>query len=188
MMDTDPATGAVLIPLGSRKYPGHVALVDPEDAERVRAYRWTYWRDQRGYEYAQRVVKKNGKQRQILMHRFILDITDRHVLVDHEDHNGLNNRRSNIRVADHKRNQYNRGSNPGTSSRFKGVSWDRSAGKWAVRYQVNKVRHYLGTFDDEIEAARAYDTAVAALHGAFARPNLPDAVPLVVLERRKEAA
>lgn len=92
--------------------------------------------------------------------------------VDHRDHNGLNNKRSNLRVATNGQNQANRR----TSAQYRGIFKDRS-GKWVarIRQPVGK-REYLGYFSDPEEAARAYDRAAVRIHGEFALLNFPQAV------------
>lgn len=57
------------------------------------------------------------------------------------------------------------------SSRYKGVS--RSGNKWCARIQSGFESNWIGTFDNEINAARAYDNAARQLHGEFAFLNFP---------------
>jgi hypothetical protein len=90
--------------------------------------------------------------------------------VDHIDRNPLNNRPCNLREATRSQNQYNSGDRAGTS-RFRGVSWDKARGKWTAGIKENGTRRALGRFDNEEDAARAYDAAVTAAAGEFARPN-----------------
>ncbi len=46
-------------------------------------------------------------------------------------------------------------------------------GKWAAHYRLNGRLHHLGYFDDEVEAARAYDYAAVGAFGEFACVNFP---------------
>jgi HNH endonuclease len=103
---------------------GYVAIVDDEDYERVMAIgRWQF---KQGVStiYARHGCSVEGKDFQILLHRFIMDVTDRRVKVDHRDHNGLNNQKSNLRVCTHQQNSMNaRKAKTGRgTSRYKGVS------------------------------------------------------------------
>lgn len=97
------------------------------------------------------------------------------VLTDHKNHNGLDNRKANLRNATHGQNQHNR-SPEGATSAFKGVCWNKRAKKWEVRICLNRRTIYLGRFVDEERAARAYDTAARQYHGEFAVINLPEII------------
>lgn len=95
------------------------------------------------------------------------------VLVDHINHNGLDNRKANLRFATCRQNAWNsrKGGNRG-ASRYKGVQWNKNSKKWqAVIYNNNSRKIYLGFFDDEKAAARAYNEAAQKYHGEFALLN-----------------
>lgn len=171
--DYDPETGAVLVPLGGKKNPGRFALVDPEDAERVLSYRWcpamVAQNGDRQYLYA--VSSKARPSR--YMHRFILGITDPKVKVDHINHNGLDNRRCNLRVGSHQQNLFNRRPNAHATSQYKGVHWVKSRERWRARIRFNGRDICIGDFEDEQEAAEAYDDAALMLFGSRAYLNFP---------------
>jgi hypothetical protein len=54
------------------------------------------------------------------------------------------------------------------------VSWDKQYGKWRVQIQIDGHRVILDRFDDEIEAALAYDRRACIEFGEFAYLNFPD--------------
>jgi hypothetical protein len=93
--------------------------------------------------------------------------------VDHINGDTLDNRRVNLRLATHGQNQHNRGKYRNNKSGYKGVSWDKAAGKWRAQIKFNNKKYNLGRYHDPIEAALAYDAAAIRLHGAFARLNFP---------------
>lgn len=100
------------------------------------------------------------------------------MMIDHKNGNGLDNRRSNLRFCTNAQNQHNQrkwGSRSGKplSSRYKGVSWHRR-GHWRAKIQAQGKRRYLGQFQSEEAAARAYDRAARELHGEFAVLNFSD--------------
>lgn len=92
--------------------------------------------------------------------------------VDHINGDGLDNRRCNLRYATRQQNAAN-GAKKGRSSRFKGVCFDKSRGKWLAGVKYNYVRLNLGRHATEEAAARAYDRKALELFGEFARTNFP---------------
>jgi hypothetical protein len=95
--------------------------------------------------------------------------------VDHVNGDGLDNRRSNLRVCTHAENARNQSSRTRMStSRFRGVVWAKDRRKWRAMIGDNGRTVHLGNFTDEIEAAQAYDRAAREMYGAFARLNFPE--------------
>lgn len=138
-----------------------IAKVSDEDFATVSQFRWHL--HSAGYAY--RAEKKGGKQTNFLMHREIMDCP-KGLVVDHIDGDRLNNQRANLRIATMSQNNCNKPAVAGTS-KLRGVSWHASRGKWrAVIKSGGKSRH-LGYFGTEQEAADAYATAAAELHGEF---------------------
>lgn len=161
-MEVSHATESVIqVPLTN----GGFTVVDAADAEMVFSRRWrSSNRKNRGSRslYA-------CSSRGVLMHRLILS-APRGVQVDHRDRDGLNNRRSNLRLCTQSQNNANQAKTRGTS-RFKGVCWDKHSCKWQAAIQINHDRRYIGLFTSQEAAARAYDAAALELFGEFARLN-----------------
>ena len=103
--------------------------------------------------------------------RFIMNVTDPEIHVDHEDHNGLNCQRSNLRKCVRGENDGNRRKTRG-SSQYRGVSWSKGKGRWRACITIEKTVH-LGYFVNEREAALVYDTAARSRFGVFANCNFP---------------
>jgi hypothetical protein len=106
-------------------YGRDVVLVDDEDYEELNSYSW-YLQDNLVNRYARRRLRKEereeGSPRQVFMHRQIMEIiTDSSTQVDHRDGNGLNNQRTNLRLATSTGNNRNVRKREGTSSQYKGV-------------------------------------------------------------------
>jgi len=162
-----------------RKIPltrGKFAIVDDDDFEKLAGYKWFAVKNGRSF-YAHRMKNsKKARPRQILvqMHRVILNAPDG-VLVDHINHNGLDNRKANLRLATIEQNSWNRRKNPGNfTSKYKGVSWHKLSRKWHARIVYKQKWISIGYFDDEQSAARAYDEKAKELFGDFAYLNFPD--------------
>src|SRR5947209_3379641 len=129
---------------------GHIALVDDEDFERVSRFKWYYC----GAGYAQKRKTKNDALH-ALLHRFVMNVVDQNVEVDHINCNKLDNRKENLRIVNHQQNHFNRPKMQNTSSRYKGVSWNKSKNKWSAKIMKDGRQNYLGRYDSEEDAARA---------------------------------
>ena len=148
------------IPLTPGIFGSLVALIDDCDFERVSVHKWCAVNGKHTF-YAATWI--NGKQ--VIMHRFILGLTDPEIGTDHIDGNGLHNYRSNIRAASRSINQFNTQKHRTALRRFKGVTWHKKAKKWQTQTHFNKRRIYIGCFDSEVEAAQAYDSKIVELLG-----------------------
>ena len=146
---------------------GGFAIVDAEDYDRLAKYKW-YRRQDGNTFYAFR--HHGWKGRKIIMHRGIMR-APKGLIVDHIDGNGLNNRKSNLRLCSATENARNRRPVANCHSRYKGVTWDKNQKKWQVRISDSGKCIYLGRFDNEMEAAIAYDRKAEQLFAEFAYLN-----------------
>ena len=97
------------------------------------------------------------------------------IVTDHINHNGLDNRKVNLRPATFSQNLCNRPKRcTNTRSKYKGLEWDKTQGTWKARIQHNGRKKYLGSFKSESSAARAYDAAARKYHKDFAILNFHD--------------
>ncbi len=149
---------------------GLVAIVSDRDHKSLSRFKWSATLIS-GIYYAVRTDRAN----MVYMHRQILGLCDHNLQSDHKDLDGLNNQRSNLRVATRSLNGANRRKRPGLTSRFKGVSLQKVTGKWIAQIsdRLGKINgrplRYLGTFENEQDAADAYVKAAKIVHGEFAR-------------------
>jgi hypothetical protein len=107
------------------------------------------------------------------MHRFILNAYHSKLFVDHKDGNGLNNQKSNLRLATHAENNRNRKGSENASSIYKGVHKSISKGHvyWQAICRKGNER-CVETYKTEEDAAQAYNRMAIELHGEFAKLNV----------------
>lgn len=143
---------------------GKFAMVDDLDYIWLKKIKWHAKKNKN------RFYAVNGYPR-IYMHRLILGLSsDDERMPDHKDRNGLNNQRSNLRIATRTQNLQNSGARG--ASKYKGVSWDGTK-KWhKARICVNGKIMNLGNFKNEADAAMAYNKAAKEHHGEFAYLNI----------------
>ena len=118
---------------------GMYAIVDPEDYERLPKDRWTcYTRGRTYYTIRHYSKKEGGDGTSTSMHRLVMN-APKGTIVDHINHNGLDNRKANLRFATLEQNAQNqRKTKSKTTSRFKGVNKTRNPYIWQARIYHNK--------------------------------------------------
>jgi hypothetical protein len=161
--------GVRIIPLSQGKY----ALVDEADYAELARYRWCVSWNVSGKQGHRKTfyAARSEKGRTIRMHRQIMGAA-RGEVVDHINHNGLDNRRSNLRVCSQAENMRNRRGWGGRTSRYKGVSYLRRSDTWQAVIVCEGRRYNLGQFDSETDAAGAYNAKARELFGEFACLNV----------------
>ena len=148
---------------------GHITLIDTEDWELIRQYRWAASVGEWGIY----VIANNwhiGGKDPLKMHRLILNAPANRQ-VDHKNHDGLDNRRGNLRLATPSQNGGNTRIGKNNTSGYKGVSWHKTSHKWVAAITINYKKHSLGLWSDPWKAAQAYNTAALKAWGEFALLN-----------------
>jgi hypothetical protein len=140
-----------------------VALIDKEDFDKIKDYGWYAHFDKVGKTFYA-ITRTHGTN--IIMHRLILNAPDS-LVIDHADHNGLNNRKSNIRVCSQSQNCMNKKVQSNNTSGYRGVSFHKTKNKYQATIMVNRKQVYLGTFNTALEASEAYQIAAKKLFGKF---------------------
>ncbi len=152
---------------------GEVALVDDEDYESISKHKWcASWNRYSKTFYAVRHTR-GQESKCVIMHRQILRATKGQE-VDHRDHDGLNNQRSNIRLCSRTENMHNLTKHADGSSPFKGVILDKRSGCWESKMMCRKKRIWLGCFGNPLLAAMVYDAGARKFYGDFAKTNFFD--------------
>ena len=154
---------------------GDFTLVDDADYDWLNQY---VWHSSGGGGYIQNDLSISEECAVPLspisyMHRLILGLEHGDLREgDHINHNILDNQRHNLRICTHAENQHNRSlTKRHTSSRFKGVTWNKHAKKWRARIRVDSIGKFLGYFSKEKYAAQAYNLAAKRYFGEFAFLN-----------------
>ena len=146
---------------------GQVAIVDAADYDALSAYKWCVQRGSGGdWRAMRKAPRAGGAGDSILMHRAIAGAPSG-MVVDHINHNSLDNRRANLRVCTHAENLRNRTGNKDSSSQYLGVSWHKARGKWTAQIEIEGRKKHLGYFVDEESAARQF-------YAEFANPNFKE--------------
>ncbi len=170
----DPETGGILLPLRGSVANGRQAIIDEGAISLIEDYRWYALVTNR--RVARPIYYAYGRHRttteRVYLHRLIMGVTDKKVCVDHINHNALDNRIANLRLATTQQNVFNRRPEVNTTSKFKGVCWHKHANKWVVAVSGK----HIGLFDSEVEAANAADHAFRELYGEFAYTNFGEAI------------
>jgi hypothetical protein len=151
---------------------GYTTIVDDCDAD-LAQYKWRAHIGNTGIVYAVRSGDLDGRDREVKMHRLILGRTlgraiSPSELVDHEDNCGTNNSRSNLRLATHQQNAWNRRVRKDSRTGYKGVTFHTQTQKWQAKLQIGQSRRSLGLFTSPELAHEAYIAAVIELAGEFA--------------------
>lgn len=148
---------------------GYTAKVDDYNFSRVTQHSWSAHIDVNTV-YGR--AKINSEL--VLMHRFILGLTDPMLLVDHIDRDGLNCLVTNLRVVTKSQSNMNRSIFSNNTSGYRGVSFKKQNRKYCSYINLNGQRISLGYYLTAIEAAIAYDTAAKRHHGEYAVLNFPE--------------
>lgn len=153
---------------------GGIAYVDDLDFENLNQYSW-YGQAAKNTVYAVRVIGKFPFQRTTLMHREIMGFP-KNMEIDHINGNGLDNRRSNLRICTTAQNQRNSKKRADNTSGYKGVVFYKPYNKWMAHIRMNGKKKTIGYFDTAEQAARAYDKAAREMFGEFAKTNFNEEV------------
>lgn len=148
---------------------GYVALVDDADFEELSKSEWSAAVMPSGHVYARRAKQRpSGTWTSEFMHRVLMDAQPGQ-LVDHENGDGLDNQRRNLRFATATQNVANRHRATGKSG-VRGVFLDvrKLARPWRAYINVKTKRNHLGWFATKDEAVSARKSAALSMHGEFA--------------------
>lgn len=130
-------------------------IIDLDDVDKIKDYKWYLKKD--GYA-------SNNKK--ILLHRLITDCP-KDMVIDHINHDPLDNRKSNLRVCTQHQNLMNSSKRNDNTSGVIGVSYDKRINKWHAQIMYNKKHIHLGCFNTKEEAAEARRQAEIKYFGEY---------------------
>lgn|SRR3990167_2249296 len=160
-----------LIPLTHDQF----AKVDPEDYGRLTKFRWNaFWNNKRRYYRAIRHCydKNTGKWKNVYMSREVMG-SPKDLVIDHVNHDTLDNRKSNLRPCRPKDNLRNKKRHKDNTSGFTGVCRAAHGSKsWEAKIGVSGKSIYLGSFRYKAQAAIAYNEAAIRYFGEFSCLNV----------------
>lgn len=137
---------------------GKFSLVDDEDFKRLNIFKWCAHQVCRGYFYAVRNIRENGKQ---ITHRLAWDVIGkkpgRGYVVDHINGDTLDNRFDNLRIIHNSNNSRNLKLH---RAGRRGIAYIKQGDGWIARICVNRKKKYLGFFKEKSEASLAYENAL----------------------------
>lgn len=133
-------------------------LIDDEDEEKVRKYNWN---SSHGY------IKTTVKNKTLVLARYLMNAPAGFV-VDHVNHDTLDNRKENLRVCTHQQNLQNASMYKNNKTGYKGVHFNQRLQKFQAYIRVNKRLIHLGLFQTAEEAYEAYRVNARATFGSLA--------------------
>lgn len=142
------------------------ALIDLDDVDKVKNIKWHRSDLQRSTYYC---ISNNSEWRRI--HRLIMGVTDKDIVVDHINHNGLDNRKSNLRICTSGQNTCNCLTSKNNKSGHKGVYWSKERKKWCAQISINNKTKGLGRYDTIEEAIEAREKAAKEYYREFANED-----------------
>ncbi len=159
---------------------GQTILLDTDDFSWAKFYTWNFSRQNTSngpmiYAYRRCVFQNHIIH--IKMEREVMEVEDG-LVCDHINHNGLDNRKVNLRICSQQQNTWNKRKSKNKLSKYKGVSWHKESSKWRAYIAHDGKYHHLGFFDKEEDAALAYDESAKKHYGEFACLNFPNALVL----------
>lgn len=141
--------------LESKKYGNLTCYIDLEDIEKIKPYRWCPYKSPYSDNfYVQSTGRKNFSR--IPLHRFITDCP-KGKEVDHINHNGLDNRKSNLRVCTRLENMQNKLMYKSNKSGYRNINWNKANKVWLVQVKRNGINTFVGATKDLDEAVLIRD-------------------------------
>jgi hypothetical protein len=166
-----------ILSLYSKKYGWKEVIVDADKYDLAMSVPSTWYpkfQNKKVFYVARNLLACEGRrykgEKEMLHHRVFMKPPPG-MVVDFVNHNGLDCRLENLRLATPKDDQGNREKIYSSTSPYKGVTWDPRRKRWKARLYINGKRTLLGFFTTPEAAAHAYNTAAQEYFHEFALTN-----------------
>lgn len=147
---------------------GQFAIVDDEDFEELNKFKWHARKDTKsGDFYSCRNKRVNIDKKYVQMHRQVMEYP-KGKMIDHRNHNTLDNRKCNLRVCTNSQNQMNAKLSKTNKSGVTGVYFSKKVKKWVAQIRADKKQKYVGIFTDKDDAIKARKEAEEKYFKTFA--------------------
>lgn len=144
-------------------YKDKEILVDDDDWHELNKQKW-YVDKKTGYAF------NNDLQ---TMHRLNLPCDDKTKVIHHINGNRIDNRRQNLEIVSATENAHQKKEkSKNATSRYFGVAYHKPTKKWMAQIKKDRIKHYLGIYENEQDAAKAYNEKALELYGHSANLNL----------------
>ena len=165
----------------SKVYGIIIVKIDKNDLEKCSKLTWHYAKNKYS-KYIQTRIK--GKM--IKLHRYIMNINNSNLVVDHINRNPLDNRKSNLRICSYKENSFNKSIRVDNTSGIPGVSFHKTNKTWRAKIKYNNLTIHLGYFEDINEALINRRVAEEILFGEYSPNEKLDNVEEALIQKARE--
>ncbi len=124
---------------------GYITVIDDKDYDLISSYTWHSKLSHSGNVCAATNIRRDGKQRTVRMHRFIMN-AEKGTIIDHLNNNSLDNRRENLKIVSNRDNAIN------NKKPYNDTYFDKRCNKWQVAIRVDKKLVWLGYHSTKEEA------------------------------------
>ena len=133
----------------------HFLMTDKKNSRYLDESTWHVNKDGHTY-YARTNTIQNGRKTTMSFHRLIMGLLSNDTrVIDHLNHNGLDNRECNLEIKSRHENMLNRQIDKNNSSGTTGVSWHNNNKRWQAFIRFNGTQIHLGYFKEKDDAIKA---------------------------------
>jgi len=157
-------------------------VIDAEDVDLVSAHYWHH-KKSKGY-----IISKPHQSEKLFLHRFLIGVSEKNVIVDHINRNKLDCRKGNLRLVTAQQNSMNASLPSTNTSGFMGVSFVTRRKCYRAQIGLGNKDIYLGSSKDSLICAQMYNYAALLLFKDYVGhlndvPELDDGLKRKIEER-----